>query len=206
MHTWCAIIRPGRRLNRWFKRLTGRHCHRSTASGRFDFRQITGGPFEVLGHVTAGFGDIGQHAARSRCAFPTSTPRSATRSLRLFLCAKCGGSRTVGRRTRLTEARCEQGGAVECDFAGAQSRPSRTPILGMHKAFQLLQPRFRKFAGIDRSIEKTFFPGVFHHARPGGGRTLRIGDDPLRAQVDEAQSDADRTFEDTLMGVDPGVG
>ncbi|OBB64482.1 hypothetical protein A5758_21165 [Mycobacterium sp. 852014-50255_SCH5639931] len=76
----------------------------------------------------------------------------------------------------------------------------------MHKAFQLLQPRFRKFFGIDRGIDQTFFPGVFHHARPGGGRTLGIGSDPVRAQVDEAQPHADRTFEDPLMGIDPGVG
>ncbi|OCB32202.1 hypothetical protein A5676_05685 [Mycobacterium malmoense] len=76
----------------------------------------------------------------------------------------------------------------------------------MHKVFQFLQPRLREFFGIDRGIDQTFFPGVFHRARPGGGGPLRVGSDPVRAQVDEAQPHADRTFEDTGIAIDPRVG
>ncbi|OBH12995.1 hypothetical protein A5695_14485 [Mycobacterium sp. E1747] len=194
---WCH-------LDRRLERLAGRQTHGSTRS--FDFRQIPGGTFEVLGHVAAGLGDVGQRATRSRWASLTGTPSSPTRGLRLFLCATRSCSRTIGRRTCLTEARGDQRGTVECDFTGAQSRPGRAPILGVHKAFQLLQPRFGKFFGIDRSIDQTFFPSVLHHARPGGSRTLGVGGDPVRAQVDEAQPHADSPFENALISIDPGVG
>ncbi|WP_374026437.1 hypothetical protein [Mycobacterium sp. HNNTM2301] len=172
----------------------------------FDLRQISRSTFEVLGHVAAGLGDVGQRAARSRRAFPAGAPSSPTRGFRLFLCATRSGSHAIGRRACLTESRSDQCDGVERNFTGAQSRPSPTPILGMHKAFQLLQPRLREFFGIDRGIDETFFPAVFHQAGPGGGRTVWVGDDPVRAQVDETQPHADGTFEDTLMGVDPGVG
>lgn len=204
--TRCDVGRPWRRLDRRLKRFAGWQTHRRTTSGRFDFRQITRNAFEVLGHVAAGLGDVSQRGARSRCAFPTGAPSSATRGLGLFPCATCSRSRTIGRCTCLAEAWGDQREAVECDFTGGQSRPSRTPILRMHKAFQLLQPRFCEFVGIDRGIDQTFFPGVFHQAGPRGGRTLGIGGDPMRAHVDEAQPHADHTFEDALLGIDPGVG
>ncbi|OBI26278.1 hypothetical protein A5709_18315 [Mycobacterium sp. E1386] len=206
VRTRCSVGRAWRRLHGCTKRLTVWQPHWRTASGRFDFRQITRNAFEVLGHVAAGLGDVSQRAARSRCACPTGTPSSATRRLRLFPCTTCSGARAVGRRTCLTEARGYQREAVERDFPGAQPRTVPTPILRMHKAFQLLQPRFREFVGIDRGIDQAFFPGVFHQARPGGGRTLWICGDPMRAQVDEAQPHADHTFEDALLGIDPGVG
>ncbi|OJZ74570.1 hypothetical protein BRW65_07565 [Mycobacterium paraffinicum] len=194
---WC-------RLDGRLERLAGWQTHGSARC--FDFRQISRSPFEVLGHIAAGLGDVGQRAARSRRAFPTGTSSSPTRGFRLLLSAARSGSHAIGRRTRLSEARGDQRGTVERYFTGAQSGPSRTPILGVYKAFQLLQARFREFFGIDRGIDETFFPAVFHQAGPGGGRSVWIGGDPVRAQVDETQPDAGGTFEDTLMGVDPGVG
>ncbi|OBH88206.1 hypothetical protein A5679_02595 [Mycobacterium scrofulaceum] len=176
-----VLSRPRRRIDGRLEWLSGRKTDRSSTRRRFDFRQISGGTFEVLGHVAAGLGDVGQRAARSRHAFPTGTPSSFTRGLRLLLCATCGGSRPIGRRACLTEDRGDQRGGVECDFTGAQSRPGPTPIVRVRKAFQLLQPRFREFVRIDRGIDQTFFPGVFHQARPSPGRTLGIGGDPMRA-------------------------
>ena len=140
----------------------------------------------------------------SRAPGPAGAPDTPS-SLRLLLGAACGRSCTVRGRAGFTGPGCKQCCQVEQILARSQSRPSPVPILGMHKAFQLLQPGVREFSGMEGSVEKSPFHALFSKPvqvapAPSGSTKNQCG---LRSA--RPNPHADRDFENALMGIYPGV-
>jgi hypothetical protein len=156
MRTRGSIGRPRRRLDRRLNRLGGCQCHRAATRRRLDFGQVLGDAFEVFGQVGARLGDAGQRIPGTR--FPARTPGSGTSGLRLRLGAARSRTSTVRRRAAFTGPGYKQCCHVEQILARSQSGSGSTPIVGMHKAFQLLQLAVREFFGMQRSIEQTPLP------------------------------------------------
>ncbi|OBK67122.1 hypothetical protein A5652_25215 [Mycobacterium sp. 1165178.9] len=151
----CSIGRARRRLDRRLNRFALHKCHRSAASRGLDLGQILGDAFEVFRQVGGRLGDASQRIPGT--GDPAGTA-GGTSGLYLRLGAACSPTSTVRGCAGFTGPGHKQRCHVEQVLARAQSRPGSAPILGMHKAFQLLQLGVREFFGMQRSIDQTPLP------------------------------------------------